>query len=502
MNVPQGETGGNTGGVGATAAPPAGCALLGLGRRQAGNTRQDPPPRGAGIRQACPGDWPGHIGASRSAMEAPMVSQSRPDSVSLDGTPAQVGAAFGAVNGPDIRRGVDAYFRAMQDERQRGPDAVRAAGEVYLRLLERHAPHWLTEAAALARAADVDPERYLLYQGAKYRGINRPDCFSWTVGGEHTASGCTLIHKNRDNTARAQCAYLKAVQVRGRRCYRFLANGDTSDLGLMMAVNEKGLAAVADQGHKDPQPRWRGMMNPDILRLIVEQAADVPEALALLQDIQAQGLYAGGDIATYWLFADRHGHGLRVYQFHERMTRTTRRRAVLVMRDQDPRGALVRRAIAAARGSIDAPLMNRLSRQDPVLAASNISCFTAAMPSRHADLFTYAWFAVNNARNTIYVPLYMGVTATPRGLLDGTLSEDSMRPAASPALRDELTAVGLDLEGIEDDLEAERGLIETAARQALAASGRDAARAVLTAGCQRLARRAGALLRLTAARRP
>jgi len=430
-----------------------------------------------------------------------MRDQPLPDSICLEGTPAQVGTAFGASNRRDVARGVEAYYRAMQEERHRGPAAVRAAGETYLRLVAQFAPHWLTEAEALARAAGVEPERYLLYQGAKYRGINRPDCFSWTVGPERTTGRCTMIHKNRDNAARPQCAYMKAVHQRGRRCYRFLANGDTSDMGLMMAVNEKGLAAVADQGHKDPHPRWRGMMNPDVLRLIIEQAADVPEALELLREVQAQALYAGGDIATYWLFADRHGRGLRVYQFHDHMARTASRRGLLVMRDQDPRGTLVKRTLAAARAGVEAGLMNRLSRQDPVLAASNISCFTAVIPARQTELFTYAWFAVNHARNTVYVPLYMGVTATPRVLLDGTLSEYSMRPLGTPpTLQDDLAAAGLDPEGVEHDMEAERALFEAEARRALAASGSAAAQAVLTAGCERLARRAEAILRLTAKR--
>lgn len=430
-----------------------------------------------------------------------MAPQPLSDSLCLEGTPAEVGAAFGRTNGGDIARGVEAYFRTMQDERHRGPDAVRAAGETYLRLLEQHAPHWLVEAEALAKAAGVEPERYLLYQGAKYRGTNRPDCFSWTVGPERTANGGTLIHKNRDNAARAQCAYLKALRLRGRRCYRFLANGDTSDLGLMMAVNEKGLAAVADQGHKDPQPRWRGLMNPDILRWIVEQAADVPEALALLREVQARRLYAGGDIATYWLFADRHGRGLRVYQFHDHVCRRTSRHGLLVMRDQDPRGTLVKRAVGSARDGADAGLMNQLSRRDPVLASTNISCFTAVIPPRQTDVFAYAWFAVNHARNTLYVPLYMGVTATPRAVVDGTLSRLSMRPVGTPpTLMDDLAAAGLDLDGIEADFEADRTVFEAAARAALTTAGRDAAKATLTAGCERLARRAEALLCLTAKR--
>lgn len=425
-----------------------------------------------------------------------MAMTSSTGAVCLEGTAPAVGRAFGTVNAADIAHGVDTYFRAMATERGQGAAAVRAAGDTYLRLLQRHAPHWLSEAEALAEAAGVEPERYLLYQGAKYRGINRPDCFSWTVAPERTPERCTLIHKNRDNAARPQCAYLKAVHVPGRRCYRFLANGDTSDLGLMMAVNEKGLAAVADQGHKDPQPRWRGLMNPDVLRLLVEQAADVPEALDLLRSVQAEGLYAGGDIATYWLFADRHGRGLRVYQFHERLSRTSRRGGVLVMRDDDPRGRQVKRATARARQVVTPALLNRLSRQEPILAASNISAFSAAIPSSQTELFTYAWFALNQARNTIYVPLYMGMTATPRVVVAGTLSRDSMRATGTATLQDDLAAAGLDLAGIEQDMEAERALFEAEARAALLATGPAAAQAVLSAGCERLARRAEALLRL------
>lgn len=117
------------------------------------------------------------------------------------------------------------------------------------------------------------------------------------------------------------------------------------------------------------------MPSPDLLRIIAEQAATVEEALDWLKVFHKDRTSAGGRIATYWLIADRRGNGLRVYQFHERLVTKPARDGFLVMRDDDPRGRLVREALQHAKGAVDARLFNHLSRQDPVLASSNISAY-------------------------------------------------------------------------------------------------------------------------------
>ena len=393
------------------------------------------------------------------------------DAVLLEGDAEDVGRAIGYANGYDIRSEVQTYVGDRADK-----DRLLRATDHYRSLVEAWAPHWIDEAVGLARAADVDPEVYIAYQGAKYRGINRPECFTYYSAPAHNAGPVTLFHKNRDNRARPQCAYVKGVIGQ----YRFAATGDTSDIGTMMGVNERGLAAAADTGAPDPSPRFRGMMNPDVMRLILESAADVREAREMLGRVHAERLYAGGSIATNWMFADAAGRGIRVVQFHDRLDYTHELEGLLTMRDDD-RGGLVMKTLQEADGRIVPALMNRLSRTAPVLHDTNISAMTAVIPSVDTDLFTWAQFAVHHAGRTVYVPLYLGCTATPRAVIDGSVHRLSGQKPAS---------TGLDATRFEADLDAERQRVEADARAVLPVEGKAKARQVLTEGCLQLAQRA------------
>jgi hypothetical protein len=301
------------------------------------------------------------------------MSSADPEMVCLEGSPEEIGAAFGAVNGADIRSEISAY---LSGGRQR--DELLKATETYREIVERIAPHWLEEAAALAGAADVDPEDYLAYQGAKYRGINTPECFTYFSPSKHNAVNQTLFHKNRDNRDRPQCAYVKGPST-GNTRYRFVATGDTSDIGTMMGLNEKGIAAAADTGAPDPNPRYVGMMNPDLMRLILENASCVAEACKMLEDIHQQGIYAGAKVATNWMFADAAGRVARIVQYSDSLNFTHDQGDSLSMREDD-RGKLVMDALRAADGSVSPDLLNRISRTEPVLAKTNISAMTAVIP--------------------------------------------------------------------------------------------------------------------------
>ncbi len=403
--------------------------------------------------------------------------------ISLEGSPAEVGRAFGSANASDVKGEVDEFF----GDRSRR-DAILRATAHYRSLVKRLAPHWLEEAAALAGAAGVNADEYLAYQGAKYRGINRGDCFTYFSAPKHNFGDVTLFHKNRDNRNRPQAAYVKGVKVSGRPLYRFAATGDTSDMGTMMGVNEKGLAAAADTGESDPDPRFRGMMNPDTMRHILELASDVAQACELLEQHNAERIYAGGKIATNWMFADASGRALRVIQCHESLRKTPDEDGLLVMRDRDPRGKFVLKTLRSAAGRITPQLLNQLSRTPPILHETNISAMTAVIPRWQVDVFGYAQFCVFRAGQTVYVPVYLGSTATPRVLMDGTLYCKSTGQAEG---------FGLAAKDFEAELEAERSRTETLARAALEKKGVRTARQILTDGALAIATRASEYLSAT-----
>jgi len=234
---------------------------------------------------------------------------------------------------------------------------------------------------------------------------------------------------------------------------RYVATGDTSDVGTMMGLNEKGLAVAADTGAEEPNPRFRGMMNPDLMRLILEGAADVDQAREMMGMFHREKVYAGAKVATNWMFSDVKGRALRLYQFHESLEEIGDRDGLLALRE-DERGKLVMETLEGNRGGIDSALMNRLSRTEPVLHKSNISAMTAVVPADRMDLFGYAEFAVFNAGRTVYVPLYLGVNATPKVLVDGTLYRLSKE-----------REIGQEPEAFEKELGREREICEIRARE-------------------------------------
>lgn len=387
--------------------------------------------------------------------------------IPLSGSPRVVGTAFGTANAADTAAAV-AGFLAGDFSRA----ALLASTAHYRSLVAEYAPHWLEEASGIASAAGVAVEDYLAYQGAKYRRINLPECFSYCVAPRHTVGGVTLFHKNRDNANRPQCAYVKEVQG----FYRFAATADTMDLGCMMAVNERGLCCAADVGYPDPHPCYRGMMNPDIMRLLLEQCATVPEAIDRLSELEAKRVYAGAAIGTNWLFADATGEMAQVCHYHGKLEVHTSDEGFLVMRP-DERGDLVLNSFRQESGRIRPALLNRLSRQSPILVDGNISAMTASVSALRPDLFSRADFAVHNAGRVVYVPLYLGITATPQPLLDGTI----YRLAEARRIPTEGFA------DFEDGLHEQCGRLELAARDALARRGEAAARRTLTLGCARFA---------------
>ena len=185
------------------------------------------------------------------------------------------------------------------------------------RFIDRFAPAWMDEIEACAGAVEMPTQQYLAFLAGKYRDLFFVDeCTSFAALGTATADGAPLFHKNRDNLDRPQCAYHKKL-LHASRPAGFYATGDTSDLGVMMVVNEHGLAGSADMTSpvREGHPKGRGVANPYILRLIAEQAECCEHALEIVQQMIRDGWYAGGTKAgTHWLFADRSGKALRVTQ--------------------------------------------------------------------------------------------------------------------------------------------------------------------------------------------
>jgi len=345
------------------------------------------------------------------------------ESISLTGDPRTVGRKFGQLNGAHIRMHAGRVLRSWKDKNL-SEQTIHDRCKPFRRFAAKFAPAWMEEIEATATAADLPAEQYLAYLAGKYRGLFLLDeCTSFLAVGAAAADGVSLFHKNRDNTAREQAAYYKRV-LHASRPAGFFATGDTSDVGLMMMVNEHGLAGSADTGGlREDRPKGRGVANPYILRLIAERAECCRHALEIIQQMIRDGWYAGGNrTGTHWLFADRTGTGLRVAQnSHEEKHWFLQDQVAFLARDKTPAA----RALAEQKGRITVRQMNAAAAAPDICFTSSISAMTVRIdPQRPAELST-VWFSLP-AWN-VYLPLPAVGAAAPRQLVDGSLFHAAYR---------------------------------------------------------------------------
>ncbi len=320
------------------------------------------------------------------------------------------------MNAKDIRL----HTRQVCDGwRKRGlsNDGMIARAEPFRRFVATFAPAWKDEYVACAEAAGVQPDLFEAYLAGKYRDLFFVDeCTSFLAVGSATADGATLFHKNRDNVARAQCAYEKRT-IDSSRPAGFHSTGDTSDLGLMMMVNEHGLAGSADTGGlAEDRPKGKGVMNPYILRLIAERAERCEDALEIVRQTIKDGWYAGGSkTGTHWLFADRHGKGLRIAQnSHQEKHWFVEDDVAFLARGKTAGAELITRK----KGNITLRDMNAAASHPSICFGSSISALTVRVDPTNPGELSSVWFAL--PAWSPYVPLYPGARGVPKYFIDGT----------------------------------------------------------------------------------
>ncbi len=358
--------------------------------------------------------------AAVGAALAPHVSgQVEADGVRFVGDGREVGRALGELCGSDIRAHMDQVLGAYRAKGLTDTEMIGLSDRL-VAFAEKFAPFWLDEAHACAGVAGVDPDLYVAYLAGKYRSLFLvSECTSYLAVGDATADGATLFHKTRDNAPRSQSVYRKRIDHSSRPA-SFYAVGDTSDTGLMMMVNEHGVAGSADVGGiPEDRPKGRGVMNPYILRLVAERAENCDQALAILQECVRDGWYAGGSrVGTNWLLADRHGTGLHFAQnSHEERHEFIRDDTAFLVRG-DTAGA---RCVTGRKGRVTVVDMNAAANDRSICFPTSISALTVRVdPDRPADLSS-VWAAL--PAWAPYVPLFGATDCVPRALVGGSYSD-------------------------------------------------------------------------------
>jgi len=360
----------------------------------------------------------------------------RPPLITLAGAPEEIGRTWGEMNAEAIR---EHYMEFISEAEERGLDDVALlsrAGRA-TEIIEEIAPHWGAECDAMAEAADLPADLFFVYHLGKYRELlfGVPECTSYAAAGAATAEGRSLFHKSRDNRARWQAAYVKRQQLVGDEVYAFISVSDVSDVGCMMMVNERGLAGSADTGAKDENPFYQGLMNPWILRYLAERAADCNQALAILQQMVEARFYAGGDMATNWMFADAAGNVLRVVNFNHHLEPEMIQDGFLLNSEREG----LREFMDEHSGNLDATSFKRASRLASVAQDTTISSLTVEIDPQ-APQYNCAWASLGHPEDAPYVPMSLMAERTPRALADGTLYQASLEWEPEPEMLYELEA--------------------------------------------------------------
>ncbi|NQT15167.1 MAG: sulfatase-like hydrolase/transferase, partial [Planctomycetes bacterium] len=244
--------------------------------------------------------------------------QDTPTTVTLSGTPTEIGETWGTINRQAIHNAVEQYLAKAKAE-SLSEETLVERSQPFVAIARKIAPHWIEEAQAIARAAGIDADLYLSLLANVPRSIGFHECTSYAVSREFTQDGAVFFHKNRDNVDCEQAAYVLTSSAEGVN--KFLAVSNASAVNCSMMVNEKGLAGSADYPanltrRDDPgalvpepaEPRYRGVMNDFLLRHVAERASSCDEALNVIQDCVNKGYSAGGTVnGTHWLFVDRTG---------------------------------------------------------------------------------------------------------------------------------------------------------------------------------------------------
>lgn len=368
----------------------------------------------------CGGVMPLFFRRRQRCCETMSWPQAAPPLVDLTGDARTVGARFGQLNAPTIRRHMGLM---LQEWRRRGLSERQMIerSQPYRRYAEKFAPHWLEEAEGCAQAAGVCTEHFTAFLAGKYRDLFFvEECTSFFAVGAATADGASLFHKTRDNTAREQTAYIKRI-VHSSRPAGFFATADTSDMGVMMMANDRGLAGSADmRGLKEDRPKGRGVMNPYILRLIAERSERCEEALAIIQEAIRDGWYAGGaKSGTRWTFTDRFGTALSVAQNSHREEHQFFRDDVAFSWWGETQEA---RAFKNKRGKITYRDMNRTAWSPkmcyPAGGSPSVSGMTARVDPRHPADLSRVWFAL--PAWSVYLPVFPLAQGVARELADGS----------------------------------------------------------------------------------
>jgi isopenicillin-N N-acyltransferase like protein len=215
----------------------------------------------------------------------------------VDGTPAQMGAAQGALLRWPARKMTERVVYLVG-----GADAFHSHTWFFDRMADierRTAPHipprFIEECDALSKAAGVSQ------RDGRYANLfpERFHCSGVALRGKATADGRVLHARVLDYMTEIDLQDAAVVQVfmpEGR--YAWMSLGYAGFIGTVTAMNERGVA-IGEMGGRG-EGQWDGIPMSLLLRDVMERANNVEEALAILRKSPRTCEY-------YYVLSDRSG---------------------------------------------------------------------------------------------------------------------------------------------------------------------------------------------------
>ncbi len=427
------------------------------------------------------------------------------------GEPGSYGDSFvralgGSVSALTARR--DALFAGVPPE-QRAEMAAR-----HRKIVEHYQLPWYTECRMIARALGWEDEAFwqflLLNDGFTA-------CTSWIVHAGAGADGRMVLHKNRDYDPGGQNAMFHAPAGR----YRWFGAGDLWRITPRMAINEAGLAVAMNAGDDCSDPdRKDGFSVSEVTKWLLETCGTVEEVKNSLRRLTADGYFRGGGTILFFIdpqggaiaemspehlviadvpfgfdlrsndwklpgmvsLSERGHQGLMAEYRRELYLRRGLRRCM-----QSPEKIRLAdiRALSRSRESADLGDLTSLCRSSTVSAATMVP--DGEFPAE----LSCCWLSLGPVRNSLYVPVPMGLQAVPEVFADG-------RWAARCAEWQKQNGIDHDGDALliaaEQEIESRYRAVEAEVRDLLRQGGTGKARDILRKECAVIYQRAGQFL--------
>ncbi|HUS57821.1 MAG TPA: C45 family peptidase [Planctomycetota bacterium] len=209
--------------------------------------------------------------------------------LSVDGTPEQIGTAYGTLLREPIARVIRDMITDGIGKDQEAYRNILAGGK----LMEAHQPKdYLDELKAIAKAAEVSYDDLLLLQyfGDVRRAIKGPGsshlCTSFAIMPPHTRERACIVGRNFDYFDNGVGNYASTiVYYRPEGKIPFVTITWTGIANGWTIINEKGIVVSNNTSWSDGN-RLEGISTCYLLRYVAERAGTVREGVKLIEEAQ------------------------------------------------------------------------------------------------------------------------------------------------------------------------------------------------------------------------